>query len=135
MKKLFWITIAICLMGACKKAIEDKKKEIILDAMTNGQWYMYSYLEGDSTLTAAFSPFTFQFYRDGTVSGFTATTTDKGTWIGDVNALTITADFPAASDPIKKLNAVWKVTDNSWDYVKAESTVSGVTSKLYLKKK
>jgi hypothetical protein len=135
MRKLFWLTITICLLWSCKKAIEDKKKEIVLDAMTNGQWYVYSFLEGDQNLTTAFAPYSFQFYRDGKVSGLTATTEEKGTWAGDPNSMTISADFPTAGDPVKKLNAVWKITNNSWDYVKAETTVEGVNRNLYLKKK
>ncbi|MBZ5859250.1 hypothetical protein [Flavihumibacter profundi] len=135
MRKLFWIAITICLAGACKKAVEDAKMNYILDAMTNGQWYVYSFQEGDSSLTKPFAPYTFQFYRDGKVSGFTSTTEDKGTWVGDPTAMTISSDFPDAADPVKKLNALWKVTDSALDYVKAETTISGVKSQLYLKKK
>lgn len=135
MKKLIWLFLAVCLAGACKKVIEDKKKDLILDAMTNGQWYVYSFLDGDSDISISFTPFTFQFYRDGTVSGFTASTEDKGLWVGDPNALTINADFPTATEPVSKLNTIWKLTNYTYDYVKAEATVNGVLRKLYLKKK
>jgi hypothetical protein len=135
MKKLFWLSITICFLGACKKAIEERKEEIILDAMTNGQWYVYSFKEGTVDHTAAFDPYVFQFYRDGRVSGLSEGNEDKGTWVGDANALTITSNFPDATDPVKKLNAVWKITNNSWDYVKAQSTVEGVQRLLHLKKK
>lgn len=135
MKKLTWLFLAISLAGACKKVVEDKKKDLILDAMTNGQWYVYSFLDGGSDISTSFSPYTFQFYRDGTVSGFTATTEDKGIWVGDPNALTINSSFPTATEPVSKLNAIWKLTNYTYDYVKAEATVSGVLRKLYLKKK
>ncbi|MBC6490303.1 hypothetical protein ACFSQD_08280 [Flavihumibacter stibioxidans] len=135
MKKLFWLTITICLLGSCKKAIEDKKADIVLDAMTNGQWYVSSFIEGGSDLTTSFAPYVFQFYRDGKVSGFTSTSEEKGTWAGDPDALTIQSQFPTASDPVKKLNALWKILDSSWDYVKAETTVDGQNKQLQLKKK
>lgn len=135
MKKLVWISIMVCLIGACSKAIEDKKEDIILDAMTNGQWYIYSFKEGSTDLSSSFSPYTFQFYRDGKVSGFTSETEDKGTWVGDVNTLSIITNFPAASEPVSKLNATWRITNNTWDYVKAETTVQGVKHLLHLKKK
>jgi hypothetical protein len=125
----------VCLLGACSKAIEEKKEDIILDAMTNGQWYIYSFIEGSTDISSSFAPYTFQFYRDGKVSGFTTETEDKGTWVGDVNALSITTNFPTASAPVSKLNAVWKITNNTWDYVKAETTVQGVKHLLHLKKK
>ena len=135
MKKLFWLTITICLAISCKKVIEDKKKDLLLDAITDGQWYMFSFIDNGTDITASFSPYTFQFYRDGKVSGFTATTEDKGTWVGDPNAKTIDSDFPNSTEPINKLNAVWKLTNYTMDYVKAEASVSGITRKLYLKKK
>jgi hypothetical protein len=135
MKKLLWLIITICLVTACKKVIEDKKKDLILDAMTNGQWFVYSFLDGNTDITTSFSPYTFQFYRDGTVSGFTAVSENKGIWVGDPNALTIQSDFPEATEPVNKLNALWKLTNYTYDYVKAEAKIAGVTRKLYLKKK
>lgn len=135
MKKLFWLTITISLLGSCKKVIEDKKADIVLDAMTNGQWYVSSFIEGSSDLTTSFAPYVFQFYRDGKVSGFTSTSEEKGTWAGDPDALTIQSQFPTASDPVKKLNALWKIVDSSWDYVKAKTTVDGQNKQLELKKK
>ena len=135
MKKLVWISIMVCLLGACSKAIEEKKEDIILDAMTNVLWYIYSFKEGNTDISSSFSPYTFQFYRDGKVSGYTLETEDKGTWIGDVNTLSIITNFPAASEPVSKLNASWKITNNTWDYVKAETTVQGIKHLLHLKKK
>lgn len=135
MKKLALISMAVCLLMACKKAIDEKKEEVILNAVTNGQWYIYSFKEGDVDLSNSFSPYTFQFYRDGKLSGFTTDTEEKGTWVGDVNTLSITTNFPAAGEPIARLNAVWKITNNTWDYVKAETTVQGTKNLLHLKKK
>ncbi|WP_157473855.1 hypothetical protein [Flavihumibacter petaseus] len=120
---------------SCKKAIEDKKEDLVLDAMTNGRWYVYSFVDAGQDITASFSPYEFQFYRDGKVSGLSSTGEVKGTWDGDPNAMTISASFPEAGDPVKKLNALWKVVDNSWDYVKAQTTVDGSARQLYLKKK
>lgn len=135
MRKLFWLTLTISLLGSCKKAIEDKKADIVLDAMTNGQWVVFSFSEGGTDQTAPFAPYVFQFYRDGKVSGFASGTEEKGTWVGDPEALTIQSQFPTSPDPVKKLNALWKITDSSWDYVKAETDANGIKKQLYLKKK
>lgn len=135
MKKLFWLTITICFLGSCKKAIEKKKEDIVLDAMTNGQWYVYSFREGSTDITGDFAPYSFQFYRDGRVNALSEGNEDKGTWAADVDARTITSNFADAADPVRKLNATWRITDNSWDYVKAETTVQGLKSLLHLKKK
>ncbi len=135
MRKLLYIILAVGFLVSCKKAIEDKKRDIVLDAMTDGQWVVYSFKEGDLDLTGDFSPYTFQFYRDGKVSGFSSNAEEKGTWAGDPDAMTITSSFPGSGDPVRKLNAVWKITNNSWDYVMAETTISGVVRLLHLKKK
>ena len=103
--------------------------------MTNGQWYVHSFREGSKDITGDFAPYSFQFYRDGRVSALSEGSEDKGTWAADVDARTITSDFPNAADPVRKLNAAWKITDNSWDYVKAETTVQGIKNLLHLKKK
>ncbi|HEY8397178.1 MAG TPA: hypothetical protein VIK80_04505 [Flavihumibacter sp.] len=136
MNKLLCIGILACLsLAACKKVIDRKKEEILIDAITSSKWYIYSYQEGTTDITASFSPYTFQFHRNGTVSGFTGTTEELGTWEGDIDTKSITTNFPGAEEPINKLNAVWKITNNTWDYVKAETTIDGQKNLLHLKKK
>ncbi len=133
---LFGLILAAGLFCSCKKAIEQKKEDLVLDAMTNGQWYVYSFQEAGVNLTPDFAPYSFQFYRDGRVDALTpAGIENQGNWEANVSSLTIESAFPDATDPIRKLNAVWKLVDNSWTYVKAETTVDGLKRQLHLKKK
>lgn len=135
MKNLVLIGLSFFLFSACKKAIEDRKEDIILSAMTNGQWYVYAYQEGSTDISSDFEPFVFQFYRDGKVAAIAGADRTEGTWIANTNTLSITSNFPGAASPLSKLNAEWKITDNSWDYVKAKAQLNGNENQLHLKKK
>jgi|ERR1700730_1403753 len=120
---------------SCNKAIEKKKQNIIIDAMTNGRWYVLDYKAAGNTVTPEFAGYEFQFYSDGKVDGILYPTVTSGTWIGDANQLTITANFPGAGLPLSRLNGTWKITDNSYTYVSAYY-VNGVdTNYLKLQKK
>jgi hypothetical protein len=60
---------------------------------------------------------------------------EHGTWSGDINTYSITSQFPTASDPLKRLNGTWKLTDSYWDFVKAEMNTVNGKNILHLKKK
>ena len=132
---LLCLLALIPLTFSCKKAIDKKKENIIIDAMTNGRWYVLEYKTAGNNVTAEFSGYEFQFYSSGKIDGILNTTVTSGTWIGDVNQLTITSDFPGAGLPLSRLNGVWKVTDNSWTNVSAYDVVGVDTNYLKLQKK
>ncbi|HEX6430960.1 MAG TPA: hypothetical protein VF008_24895 [Niastella sp.] len=127
--------LTLFISMSCKKAIEKKAHDMILDAMTNGEWIVEQYLEGDKNISNQFLDYSFRFYEDGTVTGTISSTTTSGTWAGNVSDYTIASDFPGATDPLKKLNGVWKMKDSYWDYVKAERATSNGTNVLMLRKK
>ncbi|HTE13348.1 MAG TPA: hypothetical protein VK645_20355 [Chitinophagaceae bacterium] len=124
------------LSFSCKKAIEQKQKNIIIDAMTNGRWYVEQYKENITDVTGDFLGYEFQFYENGNVDGIKNTITKTGTWTTDISNYTISAVFPAdASDTLKRLNYTWKITDSYLDYVEAKTTTSGGDNILHLRKK
>jgi len=124
------------LSFSCKKAIEEKQKSIIMDAMTNGRWYVEQYKENITDVTGDFLGYEFQFYENGNVDGIKNTITKTGTWTTDISNYTISAVFPAdASDTLKRLNYTWKITDSYLDYVEAKTTTSGGDNILHLRKK
>jgi hypothetical protein len=120
---------------SCKKALEKKAENMVMDAMTNGEWIVEQYFEGSSNISNQFLNYYFRFYSNGTVTGTIDSTATNGTWVGNVSDYTITSNFPSAADPVKKLNGVWKIKDSDWDYVKAEMTINGGTNVLTLRKK
>lgn len=138
MKNLFLSTIIfICLTTiSCKKAIENKQREILVDAITNGQWRVHQFIENAVDITGQFNGYTFQFEEHGAVHAlYVGSVYADGLWTGDANNYTITSQFPTANDPIKKLNGTWKLTDSYWDYVEAEMNVAGGKNVLHLIKK
>jgi len=134
-KLLIFVFAFIPLTYSCNKIIEEKKKDVVVDAMTDGRWYVKDYKAAGIFVTAEFNGYEFQFYEDGKVQAFLNTSITNGVWTGDINQLTITANFTGAQQPINRLNGSWKLMDNSWTYVKAYN-VSGVdTNFLELQKK
>src|ERR1700754_4607144 len=124
MKRLLPILtlIILCSSLSCKKLIEKKQRNAIIDAMTNGRWLVEQYFEKDSNITYVFLNYEFQFYENGEVKGMVGTNVANGTWVADTDKYTITSEFPAAGEPLVKLNFTWAIKDSYWDFVKAEAT-------------
>lgn len=121
---------------SCKKAIENKQREILIDAITNGEWQVQQFIEGSVDITSQFYGYTFQFAEQGGVQAkYIGSVFANGTWVGDVNNYTITSQFPSATDPLQKLNGIWKLTDTYWDYVEAEMAIGTGKNILHLRKK
>jgi hypothetical protein len=137
---LLLLATAMMLLWApsCKKIIQQKEKNIIIDAMTNGHWYVEQYKQDSSTdITTRFTGYEFQFYENGNVDGIKNTVLNSsGTWSSDINNYTITANFPAtANDTLKLLNYTWKITDSYLDYVEANTSTATGKNILHLRKK
>ena len=130
-------TGVIIFSFSCKKAIEQQQKNIIINAMTNGRWYVELYKDTTTDVTSEFNGYEFQFYENGNVDGIkSAVTKSTGTWTTDINSYTITATFPvAADDTLKRLNYTWKITDSYLDYVEAKTATSSGDNILHLRKK
>jgi hypothetical protein len=138
MKTIVPIVAAACLLAissSCKKAIEKKKEEMVLAAMTEGVWIVEQYFEADSNISYKFLHYEFKFNRDGSLIGTNNATVANGTWVGNVSNYSITSEFPSATDPLKKLNGMWVIKDSYWNYVKAVMTTAGGTNTLHLIKK
>ncbi len=116
---------------ACKKVKEDLARRFILSAMTDGRWLVDKFTEDTADITASFSGYEFQFKEDGKVYAITGAGQEEGTWVGDVNALTIFSNFPGATAPLSSLNDTWKITNNTTKLVEAKPVNS--TRKAYLK--
>jgi len=128
-------SLSLC-SSSCKKIIEEKEKNIIMDAMTNGRWYVELYTSNTLDLTSQFFGYEFQFYDNGNVDGIINNQARPGTWTADISNYTITANFPASSgDTLKLLNYTWKLTDSYLDYVEAKTSLGVYDNILHLRKK
>ena len=137
MKKFIPVLTLIILASSlsCKKLIEKKQKDAIIDAMTNGVWLVEQYFDNTVNITSEFQNYEFQFYENGTVKGTLGTEVANGTWVADVDKYTITSEFPAATNPVARLNYTWMIKDSYWDFVKAETTTPAGKNILHLRKK
>src|SRR5687768_7428025 len=120
---------------SCKKAIERKQEQVIMDAITNGLWVVELYTENGEILTGEYNGYEFKFNDNETLNAIRSGTSVAGTWKPDITLYTITTNFPGAAYPLTELSSVWKLTDSDWDYVKSVSSVNGVQKVLHLRKK
>ncbi|OQP67755.1 hypothetical protein [Niastella populi] len=127
--------LALLFSVSCKKAIEKKVQNQIMDAITNGEWIVEQYFEADQNQSGQFLGYSFKFNSNGTLTGSIGSASTDGSWVPNTNDYTILSDFPAAGDPLKKLNGLWKIKDSYWDYVKAEMTTANGIKILKLRKK
>jgi len=123
------------ILTGCKKLVEQKAQDAILKAMTDGQWVITNFTSNGTDLTSDFSAYKFQYFDNYTVNAIKNGTVDKtGTWQGDVNTMSISANFANAVDPLLLLNGTWHITDNGWTFVDATMTVGTEVRTLKLDK-
>jgi hypothetical protein len=133
------ITIPLLLIAlsttGCKKFVDNKKEDIIVSAMTSGQWIVTSFSQNSTDMTSSFSGYKFQYYSNRTVDAIKNNVVEKtGTWNGDASTLTITANFSNVTEPLSLLNGSWHIDNNSWTFVVASQNSTGDSRALRLDK-
>lgn len=123
------------LTFSCKKIVEKKKENVVMEAITNGRWFVKEYKAASLYVTAEFDGYEFQFYSDGRVDGILNSTVTNGSWTGNIDQMTITSNFGGAGQPLSRLNGLWKITDNSYTNVSAYNVNGADTNFLELQKK
>jgi hypothetical protein len=135
MKRHFSLLIFITLLLGCQKTKERIQENMVIKAMTEGQWRITKFTKAGSELTTDFAPYLFQFRSNNTVEALNNGTLEKtGNWSADPNARTITSSFANAATTLMLLNGTWQVTKNSWTFVEASQTVNGEARTLRLDK-
>lgn len=122
MKKIAAFALILLLTG-CKKTIEKIKEDLVVKAMTDGQWKVTNFTLNAANITADFSNYRFKYYSNKTVDAINNSVVEKtGSWDGNAEALTTWAQFTGASYPLTLINGTWHITNNSWTYVVATQT-------------
>jgi hypothetical protein len=136
MKNILAVILISTTLLSCKKFIQQQEENAVVKIMTSGVWYVSAYNQNDTTNFAPlFNAYTFQFLANGTVLAIKdSMTVATGTWVGNINNETITSNFAGATDPLIKLNSVWKITDSGTNYVKATTTIGTDSEYLFLLK-
>ena len=135
MKRLIPLFVFIFFFGSCKKAAEKIGEDLVIQAMTNGQWKVTKFTQNGTDITGSFSGYKFQYHSNKTVDAILNGTPERtGTWDGDASAMTTWANFPSAPNPIALVNGTWNITNNGWTYVEATQTNGAETKTLRLDK-
>jgi len=135
MKKIVFSFILIGLFMGCTKTVESVQEDLVIKAMTDGQWGVTSFKINTTTVTADFSAYKFKYYSNKTVDAIKNNITEMtGQWDGNASANTTWANFAGASYPLNLINGTWNITKNSWTYVEASQTNGSETKTMRLDK-
>lgn len=130
MRKLLFIAILLASTGmSCRKFVEQKQLDILIEAITTGSWVVEKFIDSGEDKTALFASYQFFFDKNETVTARSGVTNTAGTWSGDIQLYQITSNFPTAGEPLKRLNGTWTITNSTMTFVEAR-TGSGQTEKL-----
>lgn len=133
--RIFLPVFFILLFTGCKKTVENVQEDLVIKAMTDGQWGVTSFTLNGADITASFSAYRFKYYSNKTVDAINSGSVEKtGTWDGDANSMTTYANFTAPAYPLSLINGSWHITRNSWTYVEATQTSGSDTKTMRLDK-
>jgi hypothetical protein len=136
MKNIYLLVFLVALLGCSKEKIQQKQEDLVVKAMTEGQWKVTNFVKNGTDLTSDYSTYAFKFNTNLTVDAINNGTLERsGTWNADANAQTITSLFPGVSSvPVGNLHGTWKITSTTWTSVNATQTVGTEVKILRLDK-
>jgi hypothetical protein len=135
MKKILIITSLLFMLTGCKKLVEEIQQDLVIKAMTDGQWKITSFTQNGNNITANFSAYKFQYYSNKTVDAINNGSVEKtGTWDGNASTMTTSANFTGAVTPLSLINGSWKILNNGWTFVEANQIVGAETKTMRLEK-
>ena len=126
------VVIALFALGlsGCKKTIEKIQQDLVIQAMTDGQWKVTSFKLNNADITSDFAAYTFKYYSNKTVDALNNGNVEKtGNWDGNASTMTTWASFSSPAYPLSLINGSWHIDNNSWTYVVA-TQVSGTDTKV-----
>jgi len=127
--------IALALLSGCKKQIQNIQEDLVIKAMTDGQWVVTSFTRNGSNITTDFSSYKFKYFSNKTVDAIKNGTVEKtGVWDGNANTMTTYANFTTPPYPLDLINGSWHIDNNSWTWVIATQTVGTETKTMRLDK-
>ncbi|OSZ76846.1 hypothetical protein CAP36_10445 [Chitinophagaceae bacterium IBVUCB2] len=136
MKNILILMLFATLLTGCKKTIENIQEDLVIKAMTDGQWKVSNFVHNGTNITADFATYRFKYYNnpknvDAIKNGVVEKT---GTWNGDAANMTTYANFTSPAYPLSLINGSWQITNNSWTFVVATQTVGAETKSMRLDK-
>jgi len=128
MRSVLFIVLTFLIAG-CKKATENAQIDLVVLAMTDGQWSVTNFTQNGTNITADFAAYKFKYYSNTTVDAIKSGIVEKtGNWGGDQASQTTWASFTSPPYPLNLINGTWHIDRNSWTYVEA-TQVNGTETK------
>ncbi|MGQ0738690.1 MAG: hypothetical protein ACT4OJ_06485 [Bacteroidota bacterium] len=135
MKRLIFFAVCMIFLIGCKKTIQNIQEDLVIKAMTDGQWGITNFKLNGATITGDFATYRFKYYSNKTVDAINSGTVEKtGNWDGNSANMTTWANFNGAVYPLSLINGTWNITRNSWTYVEATQTNGSDTKVMRLDK-
>jgi len=124
MKRLCLLLGTTFLLAGCKKTVEHIYQDLVIQAMTDGQWHITNFVNNGTNITTDFTNYKFQYYSNKTVDAINNGVVEKtGTWDGNAALMTTYANFVSPAYPLNLINGSWHIDRNSWTYVEATQTI------------
>jgi hypothetical protein len=134
MKLALFIILSFVFTG-CKKTVENVQQDLVILAMTDGQWGVTNFIQNGNNITADFATYKFKYYSNKTVDAIKSGTVEKtGTWDGNATTMTTWANFISPAYPLNLINGSWHIDRNSWTYVEATQVTGTETRTMRLDK-
>ena len=135
MKKFTILLLVFFSLFSCKKTLEEKARDIVVNAMTSGKWSITRFTTDGTNITSDFTGYSFQFFENETVDAIKNNSVEaNGSWKGDAANMSISANFINVSEPLSLINGTWSITNNSWTFVEAKQTSGAQVKTLRLDK-
>lgn len=134
-RNLILLLLLPVVLGSCEKTKENIQEDLVLKAMTDGQWKITNFVHNGLNITADYANYRFKYYSNKTVDALNNGTVEKtGNWDGNAATMTTWANFTGAVYPLSLINGNWQITRNSWTYVEATQTIGAETRQMRLDK-
>jgi hypothetical protein len=135
MKKIAVFIFITALITGCKKTVENTQQDLVILAMTDGQWGVTNFTLNGTNITADFAAYKFKYYSNKTVDAIKSGSVEKtGTWDGNASTMTTWANFTSPPYPLNLINGSWHIDRNSWTYVEATQVAGTETRVMRLDK-
>ncbi len=123
------------IFSSCEKAEQFIQKAVLSQVITSDRWVVETFAVSGTDVTGEYSPYEFEFNKNGTVSAFRSTQVILGDWKEDLNTMSIETHFNDPALTLQRFNNVWYIGKSAATYVEASAvTATGVLNLKLVKK-
>lgn len=123
------------IFSSCEKAEQFFQKAVLTQIITNDRWIVETFAVSGTDITGEYTPYEFEFNKNGTLTAFKSTEAIIGDWKENLNAMSIETHFSNPTETLQRFNNVWYVGKSAPGYVEARAvTTNGVLNLKLIRK-